>query len=830
MMNKKRLAVLAMSAVMAASTVSVPVGAADFSDGAAGQEVAVQSVDVTEVTPDAVGVEGTTPVAGSDDWEVESGIPTGKFTYTCTDGKTYTGDATSGKVTVAPTCENEGYSYYSIEIDGVSFRSPQFDVKEANGHRWGDEYQVTIKAPTCTETGTAQMKHKCSVCGKEENVGAEITLDKKDHSYETVSVTYEAGRNTEVVDGKVQLVDPTKNGKYIEITTSKCSVCNIENVVRKEKTLKAESVVEDYSAVTKISDNIADSNNLLNKRLDADDFPANDDIVLKDCSKPASYEVSVYDTKGRVIDTYTVEVKAHHVMGEISIEYANEADKALCTEIKNDDGSITVVNNSCEKDVTYYEVKKCVAEGCKHEEKTEKTAAKSDKHTIDTTIYNDVKALNARVPYDQLVNTIGGEDNKYVKIVSETATCETAGTVAVEFYCKACGEKADTITGVKVTKLGHDEAIKSANKVEATCQTEGSYDSVTYCERCGKEISRKNIIVKRLAHTNEVGVNADGTTQGNKDTIEGSDASIQFVGSLVFGADENGNADKKIQPGAEFTNEIGYDYNEGGNLVTDGTVSAKVITNCAVCHNNEYVLDTDVKIVVKAVKNETTNVITGKVTAPGSITLVTTYTEDDQTLTKEITLPYFSKAMDTTLAYTGLHKDVDGIYRYYVDGDFAEDYSGIIDFNGNQYVVANGVLCQDASGLNLIDDEWYYLTEGRIRTDVTQVVMYDGEWFYVSEGKLDTSVNDLVSYDGETFVFVDGRYAQEGNGLWIGEEGVWYFLSNGRVAKEYTGLAMYDNEWFYVVNGKLAVDYNGTVEYNGGTFKVVGGMVKEQVK
>ena len=50
------------------------------------------------------------------------------------------------------------------------------------------------------------------------------------------------------------------------------------------------------------------------------------------------------------------------------------------------------------------------------------------------------------------------------------------------------------------------------------------------------------------------------------------------------------------------------------------------------------------------------------------------------------------------------------------------------------------------------------------------------------------------------------------------------------MAKEHTGLAMYDNEWFYVVNGKIAVDYNGTVEYNGGTFKVVGGMVKEQVK
>ena len=178
----------------------------------------------------------------------------------------------------------------------------------------------------------------------------------------------------------------------------------------------------------------------------------------------------------------------------------------------------------------------------------------------------------------------------------------------------------------------------------------------------------------------------------------------------------------------------------------------------------------------------------------------------------------------------GLHQGPDGIWRYYVNSIFQKDFSGILEYEGNSFVLKNGVLCQDASGLNLVDGVWYFLTEGRIRTDVTQVVMYDGEWFYVSNGKLDTSVNGLVPYDGETFVFVDGRLAQEGNGLWVGEEGVWYFLSNGRVAREHTGLAMYDDEWFYVVNGKIAVDYNGTVEYNGGTFKVVGGMVKEQVK
>ena len=58
-MNKKRLAALAMSAVMAAGTVSIPVNAADFSDGAAVQEATAEAetltVDVVEDETPAVG-------------------------------------------------------------------------------------------------------------------------------------------------------------------------------------------------------------------------------------------------------------------------------------------------------------------------------------------------------------------------------------------------------------------------------------------------------------------------------------------------------------------------------------------------------------------------------------------------------------------------------------------------------------------------------------------------------------------------------------------------------------------------------------------------------
>ena len=60
MMNKKRLAALALSAVMVASTMSIPVNASAFSDGTGAAdtfsgETAGQALDVTEEVPEDAG-------------------------------------------------------------------------------------------------------------------------------------------------------------------------------------------------------------------------------------------------------------------------------------------------------------------------------------------------------------------------------------------------------------------------------------------------------------------------------------------------------------------------------------------------------------------------------------------------------------------------------------------------------------------------------------------------------------------------------------------------------------------------------------------------------
>src|SRR5699024_9539194 len=92
---------------------------------------------------------------------------------------------------------------------------------------------------------------------------------------------------------------------------------------------------------------------------------------------------------------------------------------------------------------------------------------------------------------------------------------------------------------------------------------------------------------------------------------------------------------------------------KNGNVITSGIVETAIITDCAVCHNHQVKLTVTPEVKVKAITKETVDVVTEKVIAPGSITLVATYEEEGgQTLTKEITLPYYSEATDTTVGYT----------------------------------------------------------------------------------------------------------------------------------------------------------------------------------
>ena len=820
MMNKKRLAALALSAVMAAGTVSIPVNAADFSDGAAVQEATAEveafSEDVTEETPDAAGAVSNYAVdKASVVWNLEKGtvsfnVTNGTETPVVYTDKQAEKQLVEGFETATCTVGQKYVWVYKVSIGDWSDSITSDPVSGApldHADQWVDKTEI-IKAGSCIAgTKAVQRTGKyCNTCKTwiegqytDTEVDAQHTLDGVDVK------KYEELNNVVVdKDGNATLVDKTKDGSWKVNVYQKCVLCGEEVLMSSEtKELKATDATEGTRTIIEV-ENI--KSNLIGLDPTSKDFPKDEDIQLTDCSKDGSYTVKVEVTGDSY--TYDVTVKAHHVTTNPTLEYVNKADEGLLSWTVKD-GKLVVANSTCVKEVPYYEVVKCTS--CDKEvSKTEKVAAKSTNHIYDTAKYDAIKAGK-----DTPVNVADlGANGKTVKVVPETATCEAAGTVTVEFYCQACGEKAATITGVKVNALGHQTAYKTENEVDATCEKAGTYDLITYCERCGKELKKVTVTGKKLPHTNET-----ATGEAN-DAIKNSDVFIDFIGSYVAGEYEVG---QTID-----SNVIGEDY---------ATLTAMVGTNCAMCHNNPLPYadgNDDVTLTVVNVVKETYDRVyengTYKdvVTKLGTITVKASYTTSEgKTVTADTSVQYCSDPnADIAEGFTGLFKDADGVYRYYINSEFADDYAGIVEYGDGEFFVANGLLCKDANGLNLYDGTWYMLANGQIQRNYNGLALYDGEWFYVTNGELNENVNGIVNYNGGQFLVINGRLGYEVNGLWQNIDGEWYYLANGQVQNQYTGVAQYDGAFFYVVNGVLDSDYNGTVEYDGETFKVVNGMLQ----
>ena len=134
---------------------------------------------------------------------------------------------------------------------------------------------------------------------------------------------------------------------------------------------------------------------------------------------------------------------------------------------------------------------------------------------------------------------------------------------------------------------------------------------------------------------------------------------------------------------------------------------------------------------------------------------------------------------------------------------------------------------KDTNGLALVGDKWYYLAAGQVQ-EVTTLAQYANEWFYIVDGVLDLDEVGLVDYNGGKFVVAAGRVVSEYSGLWfnskdIGGDDEWYYVANGQVQSDFTGLTVYEGEWFYLENGKLIPDYTGEVVYDGVVFEMVNG-------
>ncbi|MBO4883700.1 MAG: hypothetical protein J5602_00165 [Clostridia bacterium] len=157
---------------------------------------------------------------------------------------------------------------------------------------------------------------------------------------------------------------------------------------------------------------------------------------------------------------------------------------------------------------------------------------------------------------------------------------------------------------------------------------------------------------------------------------------------------------------------------------------------------------------------------------------------------------------------------------------FPTDYHGFATYDGGLFYAYGGDVVTSANGV--VQDPnhpetWYFCANGQVQLQYTGLAEYDGEWFYLENGVLDTGRSGPVLYDGGTFIVGAGRLLREYTGLL--QYRLWYFVVNGQVQTQYTGLAQYDGAWFYVIQGRVGTEYSGPVVYDGHTFNVVAGQV-----
>ncbi len=95
----------------------------------------------------------------------------------------------------------------------------------------------------------------------------------------------------------------------------------------------------------------------------------------------------------------------------------------------------------------------------------------------------------------------------------------------------------------------------------------------------------------------------------------------------------------------------------------------------------------------------------------------------------------------------GLHKDSDGVWRYYENG-VAANYTGFAENENGQWYVEKGVVtfnmnsvCKDTTGALGEVGAWYYVVGSKVQNTYTGVANYKNEngWWYVKNGKVDLS-------------------------------------------------------------------------------------------
>ena len=264
-----------------------------------------------------------------------------------------------------------------------------------------------------------------------------------------------------------------------------------------------------------------------------------------------------------------------------------------------------------------------------------------------------------------------GHDEKY--IAEQKPTCTETGLTAYSI-CRNCGEVV--VKPTVIPALGHTpgEPVKE-NVVEPTETEPGSYDEVIYCTVCEAELSREK---------KEIPLPKNGLAQDEE-------------GKWHYYKDDEIDTTK--------TDIVEFEGGEFWVVNGDLAVDANGLT---ICPEDAYFC------------------------SQGQIQRVDGFAE------------------------------YDGEWFMIKNGKLDTSANGIFDYDGSQFVFAAGQLQKDVNGLwqNPKDDQWYFLANGQVQ-NYSGVAEYDGEFFVLKNGVLDSDYNGTIVYDGKTFNVVNGQLYDE---------------------------------------------------------------------
>ena len=172
---------------------------------------------------------------------------------------------------------------------------------------------------------------------------------------------------------------------------------------------------------------------------------------------------------------------------------------------------------------------------------------------------------------------------------------------------------------------------------------------------------------------------------------------------------------------------------------------------------------------------------------------------------------------------TGLCK-YNGSWWYVSGGKVNFNATGLCKYNGSWWYVSSGRVNFNATGLCKYNGSWWYVSGGRVNFNATGLCKYNGTWWYVSSGRVNFNATGLCKYNGYWF-YVENGAVRFKNTL-CKYNGTWWYINNGVVNFSKTTLCKYGKNWFAVNKGKVAWNYTGYINYNGGRYKVINGVVK----